>query len=83
MATKKTASRKRRKAEDRPNARAKYEGAALVSVRKSMRITGLSESLSYQLAHDGTLPTVLVNKRLFVHVPRLMQWLNGDGQSAA
>jgi hypothetical protein len=84
MPNKKTPSRKRREAEDRPNAdKAHYEGKALISVAKSRRITGLSPSLSYALAADGTLPTVTIRGRRFVHVPRLLQWLNGGAQGAA
>jgi hypothetical protein len=86
MAIKKLGSRKRQKADDRrnrPNAKAHYEGATLISVAKSRRITGLGSSLSYKLAQSGTLPTVLVNGRRFVHVPRLMQWLNGGAEGAA
>jgi hypothetical protein len=79
----KKALRKRRKAyqRNRPNAKLHYQGAVLISIPESSRVTGLGLTMSYKLANDGTLPTVLINGRRFVHYPKLMEWL--DSQSAA
>lgn len=88
MATaKKAGLRKRRKAyrRDRPNAKLHYEGAVLVSIPESTKITGLGLTLTYQKVRDGTLPTVQINGRFYIHVPKLMQLLDslGGTQSAA
>jgi hypothetical protein len=84
MATprKKQGLRKRRKAYQRvrPNAKLHYEGAALVSIPESSRITGFGVSLSYKKARDGTLPgAVMIDGRWFVHRPKLLEWLDGLG----
>ena len=88
---KKTELRKRRRAyqRTRPNAKLRYEGATLISIPDSTRITGFGLTLSYQKARDGKLPgAVMIDGRWFVHVPKLHAWLdslaNGTaGESAA
>jgi hypothetical protein len=86
----KQGQRKRRKAyqRNRPNAKLHYEGAVLISIPESTRITGLGLSLSYRMARNGTLPAVQVNGRWYIHAPRPRTWLdnlaNGKvGESAA
>jgi predicted DNA-binding transcriptional regulator AlpA len=91
MRTQKIELRKRRGAYQRegPNAKLHYEGATLVSIPESTRITGFGLSLSYQKARDGKLPgAVMIDGRWFVHMPKLRAWLdslaNGKtGESAA
>jgi hypothetical protein len=84
---KKTELRKRRRAyqRNRPNAKLHYEGAALISIPESTRITGLGLSLTYKMVRDGTLPAAQVNGRWYVHRPKLLAWLDalGGKQSAA
>jgi hypothetical protein len=83
MATprKKAGLRKRRKAyqRNRPNSKLHYEGAVLISLPESTRVTGLGLSLTYKMAREGTLPAVQVNGRWYVHRPKLMEWLNALG----
>jgi hypothetical protein len=79
---------KRRQAyrRDRPNAKLHYEGAVLVSIPESTRITGFGLSLSYKKAREGTLPgAVQVDGHWYVHRPKLMEWLDalGGSKSAA
>jgi hypothetical protein len=76
---KKVGIQKRRKAyqRNRPNAKLHYEGAVLVSVPESTRITGLGLSLSYRWAREGKLPVVQIGGRWFVHVPKLRAMLDG------
>jgi hypothetical protein len=83
MATKKSGLRKRRKARKPRNAKVHFEGATLASIAKSRRITGLGSTLSYKLANDGTLPTVVINGRRYVHLPKLREWLDSLGGTAA
>jgi excisionase family DNA binding protein len=89
MATtrKKPGLQKRRKAyqRNRPNAKLHYEGAVLISIPESMRVTGLGLSLTYKMVRDGTLPAAQVNGRWYIHRPKLMEWLNkiGGSESAA
>ena len=76
---KKVGIQKRRKAyrRDRPNAKLHYEGAVLVSIPESTRITGFGLSLSYKKARAGTLPgATLIDGHWFVHVPKLRAWLD-------
>lgn len=88
---KKTKLRKRRRAyqRQRSNAKLHYEGATLVSIPESTRITGFGLTLSYQKARDGKLPgAVMIDGRWFVHVPKLRAWLDSlatgkTGQSVA
>jgi hypothetical protein len=73
---------KRRKAYQRvrPNAKLHYEGATLVSLPESTRITGFGLNLSYQKARAGKLPgAVMIDGRWFVHVPKLRAWLDSLG----
>jgi predicted DNA-binding transcriptional regulator AlpA len=73
----------------RPNAKLHYEGATLISIPESTRVTGFGLSLSYQKARDGKLPgAVMIDGHWFVHLPKLRAWLdslaNGEaGESAA
>lgn len=70
----------------RPNSKRHYEGAALVSIPESSRITGFGVSLSYQKARAGTLPgAVRIDGRWYVHTGRLYEWLDSlaDGANAA
>jgi predicted DNA-binding transcriptional regulator AlpA len=90
MSTPKTKLRKKRAyRRTRPNDKLHYEGATLVSIPESTRITGFGLSLSYQKARDGKLPgAVMLDGRWFVHMPKLRAWLdslaNGKtGESAA
>ena len=84
---KKPVMRKRRKAyqRNRPNAKLHYEGAALISIPESSRITGLGLTLTYKMVREGTLPAVRVNGRWYVHRHKLVEWLDtlGGTQSAA
>jgi len=79
--------RKRRKAyrRDRPNVKLHYEGAVLISIPESCRVTGLGVSLSYKWVREGKLPAVQINGRWYIHRPKLMEWLGslGGNQSAA
>jgi excisionase family DNA binding protein len=63
-----------------------YEGAVLISIPESCRITGLGVSLSYKWVREGRLPAVQINGHWYVHRPKLMEWLDslgGGTQSAA
>jgi hypothetical protein len=68
---------------NKPNAKLFYEAAVLTSIPESTRITGLGLSLTYKMAREGTLPTVEINGRRYVHVPKLMQWLDSLAGDAA
>jgi hypothetical protein len=70
----------------RPNSKFHYDGATLVSIPESSRITGFGVSLSYQKARAGMLPgAVMIDGRWFVHVPKLRAWLDSlaGGEHAA
>ena len=70
--------RKRKKAYQRirPNSKLHYEGATLVSIPESTRITGLGISISYRWAREGKMPAVQIDGRWFVHVGKLRVWLD-------
>jgi hypothetical protein len=70
---KKAGLRKRR---NRFKAKLHYEGAVLVSVPESTRITGLGLTLTYKMVREGTLPSVEINGRRYIHVPKLMERLS-------
>jgi hypothetical protein len=67
----------------RSNAKLFYEAAVLTSIPESVRITGLGLSLTYKMVREGTMPSVLVNGRRYIHIPRLMEWLDSLGGTAA
>jgi predicted DNA-binding transcriptional regulator AlpA len=86
LATPRKQSRKRQKAYQRvrPNIKLHYEGAALVSIPESTRVTGFGVSSSYKKARAGTLPgAVMLDGHWFVHMPKLRAWLDSLGQPAA
>ena len=68
-----------------PDDKLRHEGAVLISVRESAKITGIGITNSYRLARKGVLPTIKIDGRVFIHRPKLMAWLDalGDARSAA
>jgi hypothetical protein len=73
---KKNGLRNRKVSQGRSNAKVHHDGALLVSVAQSTRLTGLGLTLSYKMVRDGTLPSVEINGRRYIHVPALMERLN-------
>jgi hypothetical protein len=78
--------RKRRKPyrRNRPNVKLHYEGAVLISIPESMRITGLGATISRKWVKEGRIPAVQIDGRWYVIRPKLLEWLASlGGQSAA
>jgi hypothetical protein len=78
MSTKKTTKKSQRQ-------KLRHEGAVLISVLDSCKITGLGSSLSYKLVREGTIPTVWLHGRRYIHRPKLLAWLdalNNTGSAA-
>jgi hypothetical protein len=86
MAAKKSGRKARRALQEkRVYVKQDYAGATLITLRQSRRITGLGASSTYRLAADGTLPTLVIGKRRYVHREKLQRWLDslGGTESAA
>ena len=70
----------------RPNTRLPRDGATLITIPESTRITGFGLTLSYRKARAGKLPGALrLDGRWYVNKPKLLAWLAalGGTQSAA
>ena len=65
-----------------PNLKLRHDGAALITIPESTRITGFGLVLSYQKARAGKLPgAVRLDGRWYVNRPKLMAWLDGLGDT--
>jgi predicted DNA-binding transcriptional regulator AlpA len=61
-----------------------YEGATLITLPQSCRITGFGLSTSYEKARAGKLPgAVMIDGRWYVHKPKLLAWLDSLGAESA
>ena len=49
-----------------------------ISVQEAGKLLGISKNSAYAAAHDGTIPTIKIGRRLVVPVAALDRMLSGD-----